>query len=341
MTAGTAVAPGPKALGRPWRSRRVGVIARQVGGGLLTLFVISIVTFGLMSVRTPDQIARARFGNQVTPAQVQAFAQEYGLEKPVYQRYGTWLWHFVQGDMGTSYVTTTSVASNVIPRFKRTIILSLVSLLVALPLSVLVGVFQARRMGSPADLALLGFSVVVAALPEFVVGIALLYVFGIRLGWLPVDSSSALVFASSFSATAKAYVLPAATLVLAMVPYIARIARGSVREALGMPYTQAAVLRGLRRGTVVWDHAFRNAAVPLVNAVSINIVYLLSSVIAVEWVFGFPGLGQGLVQATQTSDAFNVEAIALLSGAVFIAVSILADIAVAYLNPRLKAASLE
>ncbi|HZU19827.1 MAG TPA: ABC transporter permease [Gaiellaceae bacterium] len=317
------------------------MIARQVGGGLLTLFVISIVTFGLMSVRTPDQIARARFGNQVTPAQVQAFAQEYGLEKPVYQRYGTWLWHFVQGDMGTSYVTTTSVASNVIPRFKRTIILSLVSLLVALPLSVLVGVFQARRMGSPADLALLGFSVVVAALPEFVVGIALLYVFGIRLGWLPVDSSSALVFASSFSATAKAYVLPAATLVLAMVPYIARIARGSVREALGMPYTQAAVLRGLRRGTVVWDHAFRNAAVPLVNAVSINIVYLLSSVIAVEWVFGFPGLGQGLVQATQTSDAFNVEAIALLSGAVFIAVSILADIAVAYLNPRLKAASLE
>jgi peptide/nickel transport system permease protein len=317
------------------------VIARQVGAALLTLFVISIVTFGLMSVRTPDQIARARFGNQVTAAQVQAFAQQYGLEKPVYQRYGTWLWHFLHGDMGTSYVTTTSVASNVIPRFKRTIILSLVSLVVALPLSVLVGVFQARRMGSPTDLALLGASVVVAALPEFVVGIALLYVFGIRLGWLPVDSSSALVFASSFTATAKAYVLPAATLVLAMVPYIARIARGSVREALGMPYTQAAVLRGLRRSTVIWDHAFRNAAVPLVNAVSINIVYLLSSVIAVEWVFGFPGLGQGLVQATQTSDAFNVEAIALLSGAVFIAVSILADIAVAYLNPRLKAASLE
>ena len=342
MTAGSAAAPPrPSALGRPLRSRRLRVIGTNVGAGLLTLLVISIVTFGLMSVRTPSDIAHARFGNQVTPAQIQAFAQQYGLERPLVERYGQWLWHFAHGDMGTSYVTTTSVASNVIPRFIRTIILSFVSLAIALPLSVMIGVFQARRMGSPADMALLGGSVVLAALPEFVIGIALLYIFGIKLGWLPVDSSSALVFSSGFVQTAKAYVLPAATLVLAMVPYIARIARGSVRESLGMPYTQAAVLRGLPRSTVIWDHAFRNAAVPLVSAVSINIVYLLSSVIAVEWVFGFPGLGQGLVQATQTSDAFNVEAIAILSGAVFIAVSIAADIAVAYLNPRLKAASMQ
>jgi peptide/nickel transport system permease protein len=337
VTAGAEAATRPSPLGRPFRSRRLRVIGKNVGAGLLTLFVISIVTFGLMSVRSPDEIARARFGNQVTRSQVQAFSQEYGLNKPVYRRYGQWLWHFVHGDMGTSYVTTTSVADNVVPRFRRTIILSLVSLLIALPLSVMIGVFQARRMGSPADMALLGGSVAVAALPEFVIGIGLLYVFGIKLGWLPVDSSSALVFSSGFAQTAKAYVLPAATLVLAMVPYIARIARGSVREALGMPYTQAAVLRGLPRSTVIWDHAFRNAAVPLVSAVSINIVYLLSSVIAVEWVFGFPGLGQGLVQATQTSDAYNVEAIAVLSGAVFIAVSLAADITVAWLNPRLKA----
>ncbi len=99
--------------------------------------------------------------------------------------------------------------------------------------------------------------------------------------------------------------LPAATLVLAIVPYIARIARGALREALGMPYTQAAVLRGLSRRTVIWDHAMRNAGVPLVNAVAINIVYLLSGVIVVEWVFAFPGIGQGLVQATSTSDAFT------------------------------------
>lgn len=321
------------------RSARVRTIGRQIGSGLLTLFLISIVAFGMMSVRTPNQIAHEKFGNQITTAQIDAFAHAYGLDKPVYVRYGKWLWHFAHGDMGTSYVTGVAVSANVIPRFERTLILSIVSLLIALPVSILIGVFQARRLGSWADLSLLSGSVVIAALPEFVVGIGLLFLFAVKLGWLPVDSATALTFASSFTDQAKAYILPGATLVLAIVPYVARIARGSLREALGMAYTQAAVLRGLSRRTVIWDHAMRNAGVPLVNAVAINIVYLLSGVIVVEWVFAFPGIGQGLVQATSTSDAFNVEAIALLMGAMFIAVSLAADFLVAYLNPRLKAAA--
>jgi peptide/nickel transport system permease protein len=331
------MAPSSSHRLRLLRSPRLRTIGRQLGSGLLTLFLISVVAFGMMSVRTPSQIAHEKFGNQITDAQVQAFSHAYGLDKPVYERYGKWLWHFAHGDMGTSYVTDVTVSSNVIPRFERTLILSIVSLLIAMPISVLIGIYQARRLGSLADLSLLSGSVVVAALPEFVVGIGLLFLFAIELGWLPVDSATALTFASSFGDQAKAYVLPAATLVLAIVPYVARMARGSLREALGMPYTQAAVLRGLSRRTVIWDHAMRNAGVPLVNAVAINIVYLLSGVIVVEYVFAFPGIGQGLVQATQTSDSFNVEAIALLLGAMFIAVSLAADLLVAYLNPRLKA----
>jgi peptide/nickel transport system permease protein len=320
------------------RSARLRTIGRQLAAGLLTLFLISIVAFGMMSVRGPVQVAHAKFGNQITSDQIQAFSHAYGLDEPLYARYGKWLWHFAQGDMGKSYVTDVEVSTNVLPRFERTMILSFVALLIALPISVLIGVFQARRVGTWADLSLLSASVVVAALPEFVVGIGLLFLFAVQLGWLPVDSATALTFASSFGEQAKAYVLPTATLVLAIVPYVARIARGSLREALGMPYTQAAALRGLPRRTVIWDHAMRNAGVPLVNAVAINIVYLLSGVIVVEWVFAFPGIGQGLVQATSTSDAFNVEAIALLMGAMFIVVSLAADFLVAYLNPRLKAA---
>src|SRR5207302_6553982 len=116
--------------------------------------------------------------------------------------------------------------------------------------------------------------VVITELPDIIIRIGLLFIFAVELGWLPVDSATALTFASSLGDQAKAYILPAATLVLAIVPYVARIARGSLREALGMPYTQAAVLRGLSRRTVIWDHAMRNAGVPLVNAVAINIVYL-------------------------------------------------------------------
>ncbi len=320
-------------------SPRARAIARQVGSALATLLVISIVTFGATNIRTPTDIAHEKLGKEITPAQITAFAQKYGLDKPVYERYGIWLWHFAQGDWGTSFVTDQPVLPSVVPRFERTLILSLVSLALALPISILLGVYQARRVGSAVDLALLTGSVLVAALPEFVVGIGLLMLFAVTLGWLPIDSATALTFASSLGAQAKAYVLPALTLTLAMVPYIVRIARASVREALAAPYVQAAVLRGLPRRTIVWDHALRNAGVPLVNAIAINIVYLLSGVIVVETVFAFPGIGQELVQAISTTDMFSVQAIAFVMGGLFIAISLVADLLVAYLNPRLKAAS--
>lgn len=320
------------------RSPRVRTIARQLAGGIATLLVISIVVFGFMSLRTPSEIAHQKFGNQITPEQITAFAQSVGLDKPVWERYGIWLSHFVRGDMGTSFVTNSAVSDNVIPRFRKTLVLAALAILISLPISVAIGVFQARRVGSVTDLSLLIGSTVVAALPEFVVGILLLFLFARVLGWLPTDST-ALVFPTSFKNEAEAYVLPTATLVLAIVPYIARIARGSLREALGAPYTQAAVLRGLPRRTVVWDHAMRNAGVPLINAVAVNIVYLLSGVIVVENVFAFPGIGQGLVQSIQTTDVYNVLAIAMMMGALFVIVSVAADIFAAYLNPRLKAAA--
>jgi len=318
------------------RSPRVRAIGRQLAAAVATLLVISIVVFGFMSLRTPSEIAHQKFGNQITPEQITAFAQSVGLDKPVWERYGIWLSHFVRGDMGTSFVTNSPVTDNVIPRFKKTLVLAALAILISLPISVAIGVFQARRVGSVTDLSLLIGSTVVAALPEFVVGILLLFLFARVLGWLPTDST-ALVFPTSFKNEAEAYALPTATLVLAIVPYIARIARGSLREALGAPYTQAAVLRGLPRRTVVWDHAMRNAGVPLINAVAVNIVYLLSGVIVVENVFAFPGIGQGLVQAIQTTDVYNVLAIAMMMGALFVIVSVVADIFAAYLNPRLKA----
>jgi peptide/nickel transport system permease protein len=320
------------------RSPRARAIARQLAGAVATLLVISIVVFGFMSLRTPNEIAHQKFGNQITPEQITAFAHSVGLDKPVWERYGIWLGHFVRGDMGESFVTNSAVSDNVIPRFEKTLLLAALSILISIPISVAIGVFQARRVGSAIDLSLLMGSVVVAALPEFVVGIVLLFLFSRELGWLPTDST-ALVFPASFKAEVEAYALPTATLVLAIVPYIARIARGSLREALAAPYTQAAVLRGLPRRTVVWDHAMRNAGVPLINAVAVNIVYLLSGVIVVENVFAFPGIGQGLVQAIQTTDVYNVLAIALMMGALFVIVSVVADIIAAYLNPRLKAAS--
>jgi peptide/nickel transport system permease protein len=332
-------APSPgTAVARPrTRYPRVETVARQLGTALITLLVISIVTFAATNIKSPTDVARNALGRETSEAQLQAYVREHGLDKAIYVRYGNWLKDFVQGDWGVSAVTGRDVRVDVMPRLFKTLTLALVSLVVALPISVLVGVFMARRVGSWEDLSLLIGTVVLAAMPEFVVGIGLLMLFAVTLHWLPVDST-ALSFGTTAEKT-KAYILPMLTLVLAMVPYIARIARGAAGEALAAPYTQAALLRGLPRRTIIWDHAMRNAAVPLVNAVAINLVYLLSGVIVVENVFAFPGIGQALVQAIAQGDTLTVQAIALVMGAMFIAISLAADLLVVYFNPRLKAAT--
>ena len=327
-----------RSRGRRPRGARLRTIAKQVGSALLTLLVISIVTFAATNVKSPEDVARNALGRETTEEQLQAYLEERGLDRPIHVRYFEWLGGFVQGDWGVSAVTNRSVREDIVPRFEKTLLLSLVSLLVALPISVVIAVFMARRANSAADFGLLMGTVVLAALPEFVVGIGLLMLFAVTLGWLPVDSTG-LAFATTLSEQAKAYVLPALTLTLAMVPYIVRIGRAAARESLAAPYVQAALLRGLSRRSITWDHAMRNAAVPMVNAVAINIVYLLSGVIVVENVFAFPGIGQLLVQAIGGGDTTMVQSIALVMGAMFILISLAADFLVVYFNPRLKAAA--
>jgi peptide/nickel transport system permease protein len=336
--AAPALPPGPALTPVPPKTRLAWVeaVLRQLGVALLTLLVISIVTFAATNYKSPEDVARQALGREAAKVQLDAYLKEHGLDKPIYVRYGNWLGDFVRGDFGTSVVTDRPVRDDIGPRFVRTFLLSLIALAVALPLSVALGVFMARRIGQWSDFTLLIGTVIVAAMPEFVVGIGLLMLFAVTLGWLPVDSSG--ISFGGFEAQAKAYVLPALTLVLAMVPHIARIARVSAREAFGAPFVQAAVLRGLSRRRVTWDHGMRNAAVPLVNAVAINIVYLLSGVIVVENVFAFPGIGQALVQAIGGGDVITVQAIALVMGAMFIAISLAADLLAVYFNPRLRTA---
>jgi peptide/nickel transport system permease protein len=338
--AGPADGP-PTGVGRPRGPRRfvrLRAISMQLASALLTLLVISIVTFAATNVKSPEDVARNALGRESTEEQLQAYLQERNLDDPIHVRYARWLGDFARGDWGVSAVTNRSVRGDVVPRFEKTLILSLVSLLIALPVAIVIAVYMARRIGTVQDFGLLMGSVVLAALPEFVVGIGLLMLFAVTLGWLPVDSTG-LTFATSFGDRVKAYILPALTLVLAMVPYIVRIGRAAAREALAAPYVQAALLRGLSRRSITWDHAMRNAAVPLVNAVAINIVYLLSGVIVVENVFAFPGIGQLLVQSIGAGDTTMVQSIALVMGAMFILISLAADFLVVYFNPRLKAAT--
>ena len=172
------------------------------------------------------------------------------------------------------------------------------------------------------------------ALPEFVTGMALILVFGVALHWLPIDST-ALNFQSGWSAWAS-YVLPVLSMLLVSAPYTIRIARSAIRESLSAPHTRTAVLAGLSRRRVVALYAVLPAAVPIINTLALNLVYLISGVVVIENVFSFPGIGRRLVEAITTSDIETVQAIAIVMGAMFIAITLIADMAAAIVNPRLR-----
>jgi peptide/nickel transport system permease protein len=313
---------------------RVRAVVRQVVWAFLTLVVLSVVTFFSVNAgRSPDDLATQALGKQASPEARTDYIRTYHLDDPVVLRYERWLSDFATGDLGFSYINQRPVEPDIMPRLWRTLTLAVASLIFAVPVALLVGLYTARRWGTRRETGI-GFIVIALnAMPEFVVGISLLVVLASTLHLLPPDSSA---LAFSGGDHVRAYVLPILTLVLVTSPYMARVTRAAARETLAAPYTRAAIFRGLTRRRILWDYAMRNAAVPIVNAIAINLVYLIGGVIVVENVFSFPGIGQALIQAIAHGDAITVQAIALLLGGIFILISLAADFLVIYLNPRLR-----
>lgn len=315
------------------RMRVVSILRRYLGPRLLTLLAISLITFAATDALGID-VARKALGREVTPAQLHEFNVAHGLNRPAPVRYLAWLGNFVRGDWGTSPLTNEPIRQTIMPRFDHTLILAVASLLLALPISLAIGIWLAKRPRTKRDLYSSIATVALASIPVFGLGIVLVLFVAVKLGWAPVDST-AITFGSRRQVI-EAYILPTATLVLSLLPHFIRMTRAAVRETLTAPYAQAAVLRGLPRRTVTWRHLLPNAAAPIVNVVALEIMWLVGGVIIVENVFGFPGLGALLIDAIQSGDLISVQAISMLTGAMFITISLVADLIVLALNPRLR-----
>ena len=312
-------------------------VAQALVVGLFTLWVISVITFAMTSSRAKEATAIAALGQETaTPELIEEFIRQNNLDAPAPERYARWLGRFVVGDWGQSVVTGRSIRDEIRPRLWNTLKLTALALIVGIPLSIAIGVFVGARAGSKLDTEVTAATVILAAVPEFILGLLLILVFAVYIPIFPVDST-ALSFGTP-SEKLLALVLPTVTLALHMLPYMTRMTRAAAREAFGSAYVRAAVLRGLPRRRVVWIHGMKNAGVPLVNAIALNLVWLLGGVIVVENLFAYPGIGQLLVFAIDANDALMVQALAIIMGAMFVAVSIVADLVIVYLNPRLRSA---
>jgi peptide/nickel transport system permease protein len=327
------VRAGRPSSSRASQSRAIGryLLSRLIQG-LTTLLVLSAITFAATNA-VPANPARIALGHFATPEQITLFNREQGLDTPVVERYVRWLGHMVVGNWGHSTLTSLSVTSMVFPRLARTLLLGLLATLVAVPLAYLVGVFCGQRDGQRSDAALSVVALFINSMPEFVVALVILFIFGVFVRILPVESSAA---AGGGTAEVKAYILPTISVALLLVPYVLRMVRANVREVLGQPFVRSVTLRGVSRRRVIWRHVVPNASLPVINVVALSTAELVGGVVVVETVFGFPGIGQLFLTSVAGKDIPVVQAVAMIVGLSFIVLNFAADGVVSLLNPRLR-----
>jgi peptide/nickel transport system permease protein len=301
--------------------------------GVVTLFAVSVVIFVCTQI-LPGDVASAVLGQSATPETVAAFRRELGLDQPAIYRFGTWVLHAAYGDLGKSLTNGRVIIDEIKPRFYNTMFLAGYAAIIAVPLSVGLGVLAAIREGRPVDRIANIVTLMTISVPEFFTGYLLIMIFSVQLGWFPSLST---VF-DGMSTVERIYntTLPAVTLTMLVAAHMLRMTRTSVLSVMSSPYIEMAFLKGMTRGRVVSRHALPNAAAPIITVVALNLAYLVVGVVVVEAVFTYPGIGQLMVDAVAKRDVPVIQACGLIFAGVFVGLNTLADIAAILTNPRLR-----
>jgi peptide/nickel transport system permease protein len=310
------------------------LIARRLALGVLTLFLISLVVFAAV-LALPGDAATAILGRDATPERIAALREQLNLNDSVVTQYLDWIGGVLTGSFGESAATQQAVSELLSDRVVNTAFLVFVAAVVAVPLSIGIGVWTAMRRDRPADHVVTNSSLVLAALPEFVIGIGLILLFATSVfTWFP--AVSLLAPDEKAWSNPSVVVLPAATLVLAVTPYISRIMRGSMIEVLESEYVTMARLKGLPERTVIWRHAVPNAIVPAIQVTALQLAWMAGGVVVVEFVFSYPGIGSLFIDAVANRDMPVVQTITMLAAAIYVVLNLLADLATIAVTPRLR-----
>jgi peptide/nickel transport system permease protein len=304
--------------------RMVALIPVLLGISFIVFFLIRLI---------PGDPAATLLGSHATPEAVRALRTQLGLTEPLWRQYLTFLGHLLQGDLGYSYVYSSSVADLITTSLPVTIWLlvsgTVFTLLIAVPLAVLAA---ARRNGIT-DNVIRAVPLVGLGLPSFWLGIILILIFGLKLHWFPVAG-----YGTSLTDHVRGIVLPGITVALALAPILIRSLRASMIEVLSSDYIVTARGKGISTSRVVLGHALRNAAVSSVTVLGVNVAYLTGSTLVVERVFSLPGIGQQMINSILGRDFPTVQGITLTFAIMVVVVNLLTDVTHAALDPRVKLA---
>ncbi len=304
--------------------------------GVVTLFVVSVVVFAATEV-LPGNAAYAILGHSATPARLRALELQLHLNRGLLDQYWTWLSGLLTGRLGNSLANGLPVWTFVKPRLLNSAFLVLVTGVIGSVLGVAMGAVAAVRKDGWFDHVTSVTSLAVTALPEFVVGIGLIILFATLL--LHVLPAVSVLPPGTYAWTQpRLLVLPVATLVIVIVPYLFRMTRASMIEALDSDYVEMARLKGVPTRRVIMVHALPNAIAPVIQVIGLNYLYLAGGIVVVETVFNFPGIGQGLVNAVTDRDVPVIQFIVVVLAAFYVIVNIIADVIALAATPRRRTA---
>ncbi|MCI9889838.1 ABC transporter permease [Micrococcales bacterium 31B] len=313
------------------------LILKRLLAGVIILFVVSLIVFWATQA-LPGDAAQAILGKEATPERLAALRQQLNLNDPVVVQYLHWLGGLLTFDLGTSFANGQSVANFLFPRIMNSLVLMLVSAVIATPLSMFIGTYVAVRFGKPVDNATGMITLALASLPEFVVGIFLVFLFSTGVfHLLPA------VFVANQPGPIwqdpTQLILPVVALVLAVSPYIIRMQRATSLEVLDSEYIQQARLKGIPEWKVLTRHSIPNSIGPVAQVVALQLAWLAGGVVIIEYLFRFPGIGFALVDAVANRDIPVVQGLTLLIAAVYIIVNIGADLIGLAANPKVRMAA--
>jgi len=300
-------------------------ILRRLIQSVLILIGVSLITFVLLYLLPADPV-RQIAGRSATAETVESIRRQLGLDQPFLVQYGRYLWSLVQGDFGRSYLQKTDVSVLLVSRLPATLLLMVAAIFCELALGLTLGVIAALYRGRPLDNSLMVGSFVAVSAPQFVVALLLLYVFSVKLRWLPIGGYG----------TFAHLVLPAATLGILGSGWYARIMRSSMLDVLRADFIRTARAKGLGRARVVLGHALPNAILPIVAMVGLDIGIFMSGIVVVESVFGWPGIGQLAWQAIQRVDIPIIMGVTLVSAIAIVLGNLLADLIAPIIDPRIR-----
>ena len=311
----------------------LGYLLRRVLATIPVMAFVALFVFSLLYI-APGDPAAVIAGDQASPEDVEKIRTSLGLDRPFLVRFTEWSLQVLSGDLGTSMFTGLPVTELIRQRLEPTLSLMVLTLFLAITFAVPMGVIAAAKAGSWIDRVLMAFAVAGFSVPVFVVGYLLAYVFALQLDWLPVQGYTPL--SKGFLPWLEHLILPAVALGFIYIALIARITRATMLEVLSQDYVRTARAKGLGQGSILFLHALKNAAVPIVTVIGIGVALLIGGAVVTESVFAIPGLGRLTIDAIVRRDYPVIQGIVLMFSFIYVLVNLAVDCIYTMLDPRIQ-----